>query len=137
MLFYRLAADLVAVTHLTAILFAIVGAPLAWRWRHVLWPHLAVFGAIAAINLTGSDCPLTDLEKHLRRLGGEHPYTDGFISHYLIHPVHPAGITPTVNAAIYTVIVLPTVVGYLALAIRGWRHHHRVGPPPGAAAART
>ena len=115
---YRWAADLIAFVHLAAILFAIVGAVLAWRWRRLMWAHLILFTLIAAINLTGSDCPLTTWEKHLRVLGGEMPYRDGFISHYLVHPLHPQGITPTVNVIIYSVIVVPTVVGYLGLARR-------------------
>jgi hypothetical protein len=126
---YRLAADLVALLHVTAIVFAIVGALLAWRWHRLVWPHLAVFGAIAAINLTGSDCPLTNLEKHLRVLGGETPYRGGYIAHYLVDPVHPGGITPTVDIIIYMLILLPTVVGYAGLAVR--RH----GPKPRGPAA--
>jgi hypothetical protein len=130
---YRLAADLVAVLHLAAILFAVSGALLAWRWPRLLWAHVTLFALIAAINLTGSDCPVTTLEKHLRHLGGERPYTDGFIAHYLVGPLHPAGITPTVNVVIYTVIVLPTVVGYLGLAVR----HHRRPPASRCAHARA
>jgi hypothetical protein len=121
---FRVAADGVAGLHLAAILFAAFGSFLAWRWRRVLVPHAAIFLAVVGINLAGADCPLTDLEKSLRRRGGERPYPDGYISHYLVHPVHSAGVTHTVSIMIAVTVVGPALLGYLGLLLRWVSHRH-------------
>jgi hypothetical protein len=118
---YRVAADLVIVLHLATILFGITGSFLAWRWRRVLAPHLAVLVLIAAVNITGSACPLTNWEKSLMARGGEPPFSGGFNEHYLVDPVHPRGITPAVGLVIYLIAVVPNVVGYTGL----WLLHRR------------
>jgi hypothetical protein len=127
---YRLAADLVIALHLATIVFGVVGSFLAWRWRWVMWPHLAVLGLIALVNVTGSSCPLTDWEKSLMRRGGERPFPGGFNEHYLVDPVHPSGITPTVNLVIYLIAIVPSVVGYVGLWLLN-RRRPRTGIPSG------
>jgi hypothetical protein len=107
-----LLADLVAVVHLSAVLFLLSGALLALRRPRLLLPHLLVAGAILAVNLAGAACPLTELEVWLRGQAGEPAYGGGFIEHYLIEPWHPAGITPAVSVGIYAVAVVPNLVGY-------------------------
>src|SRR3954452_14093810 len=109
---YRLAADLVIVLHLATIVFGVTGSFLAWRWRRVMWPHLTVLGLILLVNVTGSDCPLTDWEKSLMGHRGEQPLPGGFNEHYHVKPIHPAGITPTVDLVIYLIAILLNVVGY-------------------------
>jgi hypothetical protein len=38
-------------------------------------------------------CPLTPIEQELRRLAGEGGYAGGFIEHYLVPIIYPAGYT--------------------------------------------
>ena len=114
---YRLAANLVIVLHLATIVFGVTGSFLAWRWPRVMWPHLTVLGLILLVNVTGSACPLTNWEKSLMRSGGEQPFPGGFNEHYLVKPIHPAGITPTVDLAIYLIAIVPNVIGYTGLWI--------------------
>ncbi len=104
-------AGAVAVVHLLAVALLLSGALLSLRWPRLLPLHLVVAGAILAVNLAGADCPLTDLEQALRDAAGEAPYSGGFISHYLVEPWHPAGITPGVSLGIYAAAVLPNAVG--------------------------
>ncbi len=115
---YRLLADLTAAVHLATIVFLIVGGPLALLRRRLLLPHVAVLAAVGAVNLTGSDCPLTVWEQQLQARGGQQPYSGGFIEHYLVEPVHPAGITPAVELLIYALALVPTVLAYGALLLR-------------------
>lgn len=123
---YRVAADLVICLHLATILFGVTGSFLAWRWRRVLWPHLVVLGLIALVNVTGSECPLTNWEKSLMRRGGEQPFPGGFNEHYLVDPIHPNGITSTVKLVIYLIAIVPNVIGYTGLLILS-RRRARVG----------
>jgi Protein of Unknown function (DUF2784) len=111
-------ADAVAALHLAAIAFMLTGGLLGWRWPRLLWVHAPIAATILGFNVAGADCPLTTLELHLRQWGGEPPYTGGFIGHYLVQPIHPAGITPGVEAAIYAIAITPNVVGYGVLAAR-------------------
>ena len=113
---YALLAELTAVVHLGLVGLLVVGGPWACVRRSVLGPHLAVLAGIGAFNVTGSDCPLTTLEQHLRRLDGQPAYGGGFLSHYLVEPWNPAGITPAVDVAIYAVALVPTVASYAWIA---------------------
>jgi hypothetical protein len=88
---YRVLAELVVVVHLVYLAFIAVGGVLAWRWRRLIWPHLIALGVAFASVTVGFDCPLTNLEKWLRRLAGDDPYEGGFIDHYIIGTVYPEG----------------------------------------------
>ena len=111
-------AGAVAVVHLLAVALLLSGALLALRWPRLLPVHLVVAGSILAINLAGADCPLTDLELALRDAAGEAPYSGGFLSHYLIEPWHPAGITPGVSLGIYAAALAPNLLGAALLVAR-------------------
>jgi hypothetical protein len=118
---YRVAADFVIALHLATIGFGVTGSFLAWRWRRVITPHLTVLALIALVNVTGSACPLTNWEKSLMRRGGEEPFPGGFNEHYLVRPIHPQGITSSVDLVIYLIAIVPNVVGYTGL----WLLHRR------------
>lgn len=113
-MWYRAAADLVLTAHFAFVLFVAFGGLLVLRWRRLAWAHvpIAVYGAI--IEFAGFVCPLTPLELWLRRRGGEAGYAGGFIEHYIVSAIYPAGLTRevqlllgggvlVVNAIIYTI----------------------------------
>lgn len=84
-------ADAVVVVHLTYLAFIPLGGMLALRWPRLIGLHLAAV-AIGLVSITvGFDCPLTTWEQSLRRHGGQRPYTDGFVHHYLAGKVYPHG----------------------------------------------
>jgi hypothetical protein len=85
------AAEAVVTVHLAYLLYVALGALLALRNIHWLWPHLvtAVWGV--TVLLTQVQCPLTVLEKHLRTLDGAEPYNGTFIGYYLDGVVYPEG----------------------------------------------
>jgi hypothetical protein len=107
---YRLLADLIVVVHLAYLVFIPVGGFLAWRWPRLIPIHLAAV-AVALVSITiGFECPLTTWEESLRRLGGEKPYTDGFIDHYLTGKVYPHGHDALVQL-IFAAAVLTAYIG--------------------------
>lgn len=68
---YRLMADLLVVIHVAVIVFVGAGALLARRRPWLAWLHgPSLIWAFATITI-GLPCPLTSLEKLLRRLAGE------------------------------------------------------------------
>ncbi len=106
---YSLLADAVVVLHVAFVVFVVLGGLLVWRWEKVAWIHVpaAVWGAL--IEFTGWICPLTPLENWLRTRAGEAGYTSGFVEHYLVPILYPAGLTPT----------LQVLLGLFVLAING------------------
>jgi len=94
---YRLAADALVVFHLAFVLFVMGGGLLALRDRRFAWLHLPAAAWGAGIELAGGVCPLTPVENHLRRLGGEAGYAGGFVEHYLLPALYPSGLTRRVE----------------------------------------
>lgn len=95
---YRFAADAVLVLHLFFIVFVALGGLAVLRWPRLAWAHLPAVAWGAALELNSSWlCPLTPLENALRRAAGEAGYRGGFIEHYLLSLIYPAGLTPTIQ----------------------------------------
>ncbi|MGZ4548249.1 MAG: DUF2784 domain-containing protein [Blastococcus sp.] len=118
-----LLAGVVAVLHAAAVLFMLTGALLALRWPRVLWVHVPLSLAILAIYVTGSDCPVTNLELWFRARAGAPGYTGGFIGHYITDPLgFPITATST-QVGIYVIAFLPNVIGYGLLITRAARRH--------------
>jgi len=105
-LIYRIAADLVVLIHFTFVLFVVFGALVALRWPRVLWLHLPAAAWGALIEFQGWICPLTPWENRLRTLGGQAGYAGGFIEHYILPLLYPAGLTRTVQLTLGAVVVV-------------------------------
>ena len=121
---YRVLADLVVVTHLAFVAFVILGGLMALRWPRVAWIHLPAAGWGALVELAGWICPLTPLENHLRRLGGQTGYGGGFVEHYLIPVLYPVGLTREIQVGLGIFVIA------LNLAVYGivWRRRQRTKP---------
>jgi hypothetical protein len=115
---FRLAADLTVAVHLAFVAFLLAGGFIAWRRPRVLRLHVPAAAVSAGLALTGLDCPLTDLEQWLRRRGGEAAYRGGFVAHYLVRPLHPAGMTPTISVGLRILSVSVVAVAYLGLLVQ-------------------
>lgn len=118
---YRALADLVVVLHLGFVLFVVLGGLLALRWPRAAWFHLpaAIWGA--GIEFVQGVCPLTPLENRLRRLGGEAGYAGGFVEHYLLPVLYPAGLSQNVQWGLGIFVVLLNVAIYTVV----WRRRVR------------
>ncbi|MER2554539.1 MAG: DUF2784 domain-containing protein [Thauera sp.] len=109
---YRVAADAVLVLHLGFILFALFGGLLALRWGRVALLHLPAVAWAALIEISGGICPLTPLENRLRVQAGQSGYPGGFIEHYLLALIYPAGLTRELQFALAGFVVLVNVAVY-------------------------
>jgi len=113
-----IAARGVALTHFAFIAFLVAGGPLGLRFARARPLHAAAIATAMAINLAGSDCPLTTVEKDLLRASGRPVYEGGFISHYLVEPVFPSGIDGRVNMVLLSAWIVPTAVAFAARSRR-------------------
>lgn len=116
---YRLSADAVLLFHLAFIVFALLGAAMAVRWRWVPLVHLPVSAWAIFVELTGRSCPLTYLENSLRIKAGQSGYSESFIEHYLLAIIYPAGLTREIQ------FVLAAVVIIVNIAIYSWLFMHK------------
>jgi hypothetical protein len=108
----RALGDAVVVIHLAFIAFVLCGGALVIRWRGVAWLHLpaVVWGAYA--ELTSTICPLTPLENALRMRAGQAGYEGGFVEHYVLPIIYPAGLTPQAQTVIGVIVIAVNVVLY-------------------------
>ena len=115
---YRVLANAVVVGHALFILFIVVGGFLAWRWHGVAILHLpcAVWGVLIEYN--GWICPLTPLENSLRLRAGEQGYSGGFVEHYLVPAIYPAGLTPRIQVVLGSAVLAVNLVAYVVLVRR-------------------
>lgn len=119
---YRIAADLLVLLHLGFILFVVAGGLTAFKWPWMAMLHIpaAVWGAL--IEFRSWVCPLTPIENRLRQLAGEEGYAEGFIEHYIMPLVYPAGLTRDIQTTLGTAVVVINLCIYSVLLYRLLRH---------------
>ncbi len=116
---FRLLADLTVLLHGAFIVFVGFGGWLAWRWRWVAWVHVPCAAWGAMIELAGWVCPLTPLENAFRARSGEAGYRGGFIEHYVVPAIYPAGLTRAQQMVLGAAVVAINAVAYGLLIRRG------------------
>jgi hypothetical protein len=114
----RLAADAVVLLHLAFILFVLFGALAVLRWPRLALLHVPAAAWGAAVELWHLYCPLTLLENDLRWAAGEAGYAGGFVEHYLIPLIYPAGLTPQIQLWLGALVLLINLPAYAWLL---WR----------------
>jgi hypothetical protein len=109
---YGALADAVVVVHFAFVLFVLFGGLLVLRWRWLMWLHLptAIWGAL--IEFAGWTCPLTPLEKWLRREGNLGGYEGGFVEHYILPVLYPQALTRNIQLVLGLIVVLLNVFVY-------------------------
>ena len=119
---WRIAADTVLVVHLAFVVFVVAGGFLTWRSPRVALVQfpIAVYGVI--IEIVGFRCPLTPLEKSLRREAGSAGYDGGFVEHYIVDVLYPGEFTATIEILLAAIVVLTNAVAYHGF----WKRHHIV-----------
>ncbi|MEX2109036.1 MAG: DUF2784 domain-containing protein [Gemmatimonadaceae bacterium] len=115
---YGALADFVVVVHAAFVVFVVFGGLLVLRRSQLAWLHVpaAVWGVL--IEFRGWICPLTPLENALRVRGGEAGYSGGFIEHYVLPVLYPAGLTRNVQLALGTLVLVLNVAVYVLLVTR-------------------
>jgi hypothetical protein len=109
---YRLAADGVLLLHAAFILFVVFGGLLVWRWPRMAWLHVpaALWGAF--VELSGGSCPLTAWENAFLAKAGLAGYGGGFVEHYLLGAIYPAGLTRTLQLLLGGAVVAVNLAVY-------------------------
>ena len=121
---FSLLAALLTGAHLLFIVFVTAGGVLVLRWPRLAWVHLPCAAWGTYVEWSGRVCPLTPLENWLRRRAGEAGYPEGFIEHYLLALVYPAGLDRTFQLAVGAFVVAVNA-GVYALLLR--RRAGRIG----------
>ena len=89
------------------------------RWAPLLHLPAAAWGVY--VELSGGLCPLTPLENRLRIAAGEAGYTGGFIEHYLLALIYPAGLTHEIQYVLAAIVVGVNGLAYAWV----WRRRRR------------
>lgn len=118
---YRLAADAVVLAHGAFLLFVVFGGLLVlrWWWMALLHAPAAVWGVL--VEAAGWMCPLTPLEVGLRIAAGEAGYGGGFVAHYLLPAIYPAGLTRSIQFALAAFVLAVNAAVYAAVLRRSFR----------------
>lgn len=112
---YRVAADSLVLFHLCFILFVLFGGLLALKCRPVMWLHLPAAAWGVAVEVFHLPCPLTRWENLLRHLAGQDGYGGGFVEHYILTLIYPAGLTPNIQWVLAAVVLLINIAVYVRL----------------------
>ncbi len=113
-------ADAVLLLHAGFIAFVVGGGLLGLRWPRALLFHLPAWLWGAYVELSGSICPLTPLENHLRTEAGQRCYEAGFVEHWLLPLIYPAGLTRELQWLLGAGVIAINLAVY-ALVWRRWR----------------
>ncbi|MFD9739401.1 DUF2784 domain-containing protein [Umezawaea sp. NPDC059074] len=113
-------AELIMVVHFAVLVFLITGGFLAWHWRGLIYPHLAMATWGILVVAFPLNCPLTAGENFFRARAGQPELVDGFIDHYIDGVLYPQSAAPVVQLLV-GVVVLGSWTGYY-LRWRGERH---------------
>lgn len=109
---YRLGADGLVLFHLGFILFAVFGGVLVLKWRPLIWLHVPAAAWGVAVEVLHLPCPLTRWENLLRHLAGQDGYGGGFIEHYLLALIYPAGLTPQIQLGLGALVLVINIAVY-------------------------
>lgn len=114
----RLLADGLTVLHLAFIAFVLAGGLLVRRHPAMAFAHLPAVAWAIFTEATSTVCPLTPLENLLRQQAGQQGYAGGFVEHYLLPILYPAGLTADVQLVLAVVVVVVNGIVYLPWARR-------------------
>jgi hypothetical protein len=117
-MYYRIAADLVLVTHFVFVILVVAGGLAAFRYVWFAWVHIpaAIWGAF--VELTGRICPLTILENFLRSGAGQEGYANSFVEQYIVPVIYPAGLTRNLQFVLAGLVVTVNVIIYATIVVR-------------------
>lgn len=117
-MYYRALADALVLVHAAFVLFVVAGGLLVIKWPRAAWLHVPCAAWGVLIEFAGWVCPLTPLENSLRHRAGEAGYTGGFVEHYVLHALYPAGLTPAIRWTLGTLVLVINVAAYACLILR-------------------
>ncbi|WP_030465821.1 DUF2784 domain-containing protein [Lentzea aerocolonigenes] len=108
----RVFAEAVMVLHFAVLAFLLFGGFVAWRWRGVIYPHLAI-GAWAILSLlVPVTCPLTSAEEFFRAQAGMPSLGTGFIDHYIDGVWYPESASTLVQLVLGSIVIISWIGFY-------------------------
>jgi len=110
---YSALASTIALLHLLFIVFVLLGGLLLLKWPKLMWVHLpaAVWGVL--IEFFSWYCPLTRWENYCLREAGRAGYSGGFVAHYILPVIYPAGLTRTHEVVIGALVLAVNLAIYV------------------------
>ena len=117
---FHLIASAATGAHYAFMAFGVFGGFLAWRWRWVIWLHLAAVGWMVLIVAAHLSCPLTWINDHARARAGLPAQPGGFIATHLAGVFYPRGAAPVAAAAVALVVAV-SWAGYARRRIKAGR----------------
>lgn len=117
---YRIAADGLVLFHLSFIVFVLFGGLLVLKWYRVALLHLPAATWGVMVEVLHLPCPLTYWENLMRHAAGQTEYAGGFIEHYVWPIIYPARLTPQIQLALGSVVLVINLLVYGRL-IRQWK----------------
>jgi hypothetical protein len=115
---YRIAADLVLMTHFAFIVLVVAGGLAVYRHGWFAWVHVPAASWGAFIELSGRICPMTTLENILRVRAGQEDYANSFVEQYILPVIYPAGLTRQVQLVLAGLVVAVNVIIYGIILLR-------------------
>jgi hypothetical protein len=115
---FRFLADLVVLFHFAFVLLVVLGGLLVLRWPRFAWVQIPVALWGVVIEWAGFICPLTPLENWLRARGGAAGYSGGFVDHYLLAVLYPAGLTRNQQLVLGVIVLVINGGAYALLLAR-------------------
>jgi hypothetical protein len=119
------------VLHVAYLSYQMFGGLLAFRHPRMIYPHLACVAWGIGIVVVQGQCPVTNLEKWLRRKDGEGMYTESFLDHYVFGTLLPNGT----QALVYG-LHLAFIVGVYVVLVTRYLRSSRADAAPVAASRR-
>lgn len=121
----KIIADVLVIIHFGFIIFVVLGglSVLKYRWMIVFHIPAVIWGAL--LEFRGWYCPLTGWEKHFRRAADQSGYSAGFVEHYLIPLIYPAGLTSNLQIVLGGLTVAVNVLIYTFVAWTIYRKKRR------------
>lgn len=110
---YNIGATAIALVHLAFILFVLFGGFAVLRWPRLMWLHVPAAAWGVLIEFFGWWCPLTKWENYFLRQAGRAGYGGGFVSHYIMPVIYPAGLTRGLEIAIGAFVLLLNAAIYM------------------------
>ena len=117
-MYFRAAADAILLLHAAFIAFVMLGVLLVWRRPWIMLAHLPAMAWGLYVEVSGSRCPLTALENLLLFQAGQQGYSDGFVEHYCLAAIYPAGLTQGMQLVLGGLVGLVNIAAYCAILRR-------------------
>jgi hypothetical protein len=113
-------ADALVILHLVFIVFVLIGAFMALKWRTLIWVHIPCLIWGVLVEMLGWYCPLTPIENSFREQAGLATYSGDFVMQYIMPIIYPPELTRSLQIFFGLVVLLLNMVAY-GLLIRRWR----------------